>query len=179
MSYAPSIFGGAGGTRDSAFLQSVILGLILFVATFFAITTIEKLGRRKLLLAGSGLLFLDALALSLSFYVHLPGYFTLIFVAGFIAIYGATLGPVTWVLLSEIFPNKIRGNALAVATLALWIANFCTTASFPIMQTHLGLPLTFGLHAGICLIYFFYVKKQIPETKGKSLEEIEKMMTKP
>lgn len=176
MSYAPDILSRAGMARDSAFLQSVILGAILFISTFVAIGAIDKWGRRKLLLHGSLLLFLDAMALAASFYFHWPGYCTLIFVLGFIAIYGATIGPVTWVALSEIFPNRVRGNALAVATLALWIANFFTTASFSVMQKELGLPATFCIHAGICLIYFFYIQAKVPETKGKSLEEIEKML---
>lgn len=178
MSYAPNILNQAGMARDSAFLQSVILGFVLFVFTFIAIATIDKVGRRKLLLYGSLLLFIDAIALSLSFYLHLPGYLTLVFVLGFIAIYGATLGPVSWVVLSEIFPNRIRGNALALATFMLWIANFFTTASFPIMQKHFGMPVTFGIHGMICLIYFFYIRSKVPETKGKSLEEIEKMLSR-
>src|SRR5207237_840291 len=101
----------------------------------------------------------------------------LVFVLAFIAIYSATLGPVTWVALSEIFPNRIRGNALALATLALWITNFFTTASFPVMKQSLGLPITFGFHAILCFIYFLFVRVRIPETKNKSLEEIEAELT--
>lgn len=178
MSYAPDILKQAGMAQDSAFLQSVIIGFILFIFTFIAIATIEKLGRRKLLLYGAFLLSIDAFALAFSFYFNVPGYVRLVFVLGFIAIYGATIGPVTWVVLSEIFPNRIRGNAMAFATLALWIANFCTTASFPIMQKHFGLPITFGIHATICLIYFFYIRARMPETKGKSLEDIERMLSR-
>jgi MFS family permease len=99
-------------------------------------------------------------------------------VLGFIAIYGATLGPVTWVVLSEIFPNRIRGNAMALATLCLWIANFITTASFPVLKEHFGMHITFGIHAFICLSYFVFIKFKMPETKGKSLEQIEKQLTK-
>lgn len=178
FSYAPAIFQQAGMAGDSAFLQSVILGLINFVFTFFAIGAIDKIGRRYLLLYGSALLCADALALAAAFYFQWPDYLILTFVLGFIAIYAATLGPVTWVALSEIFPNRIRGNAMAVSTLALWMANFFTTASFPVMKTYLGLPATFGIHAGICLIYFVFVKINVPETKGRSLEEIEQLLTK-
>jgi sugar porter (SP) family MFS transporter len=178
FSYAPKIFQQAGMAEDSAFLQAVILGLINFIFTFVAIATIDKVGRRKLLLWGSALLCIDALALAAAFYFALPGYWILTFVLGFIAIYAATLGPVTWVALSEIFPNRIRGNALSLATLALWISNFVTTASFPIMRAHFGLPATFAIHAGICLLYFLFVMKKVPETKGRSLEEIEKLLTK-
>lgn len=178
FSYAPEIFSQAGMGRDSAFLQSVTLGLINFVFTFIAISTIDKAGRKKLLLYGSALLCLDALALALTFALKLPSYWILGFVFAFIGIYGATLGPVTWVLLSEIFPNKIRGNAMALATLSLWLANFATTASFPIMKLHFGLPVTFCIHAGICLLYFIFIRSRIPETKGKSLEEIEQVLAR-
>jgi len=164
--------------ENSAFLQSVILGVINFIFTFIAIATIDKIGRKKLLLYGSLLLCLDALALAFCFYTSAPGYWTLIFVLGFIVIYAATLGPVTWVILSEIFPNRIRGNAMALATLSLWIANFFTTASFPVLKEHFGLHITFAIHAAICFIYFLFVKFKIPETKGKSLEEIELQLTK-
>ena len=98
------------------------------------------------------------------------------FVLGFIGIYSATLGPVTWVALSEIFPNRIRGNAMAVATLALWIANFFTTALFPVMNQYFGMPVTFLIHAAICLVYYFFIRTSVPETKGRSLEEIEKLL---
>ncbi|GAB2574361.1 sugar porter family MFS transporter [Spirosoma areae] len=176
FSYAPELFRQAGMAQDSAFLQSIIIGVINFIFTFIAIGTIDNIGRKKLLQYGSALLCLDALALSAAFYWQLPGPWVLGFVLAFIAIYSATLGPVTWVALSEIFPNRIRGNALALATLALWITNFFTTASFPIMKQYWGLPFTFGFHAVLCLIYFLFVRVRVPETKGKSLEEIEKQL---
>jgi sugar porter (SP) family MFS transporter len=178
FSYAPEIFKQAGMAEDSAFLQSVILGLINFVFTFVAIGTIDKVGRKKLLQYGSALLCLDAMALAAAFYFEWPGVWILTFVLGFIAIYAATLGPVTWVALSEIFPNRIRGNAMALATLALWVANFFTTASFPILKARVGLPATFMIHAAICLLYWFFVRTRVPETKGKSLEEIEILLTR-
>ncbi|WP_159475098.1 sugar porter family MFS transporter [Dyadobacter sp. 3J3] len=177
FSYAPELFKQAGMAEDSAFLQSIIIGIINFVFTFIAIGTIDKIGRKKLLQYGSFLLFLDALALAGAFYWHLPGIWVLVFVLGFIAIYSATLGPVTWVALSEIFPNRIRGSAMALATLALWIANFFTTSLFPVMKEQIGLPFTFLIHGAICFIYFLFVRVRVPETKGKSLEEIEKLLT--
>lgn len=173
FSYAPVIFKQAGMAEDAAFMQSVIIGVINFIFTFIAIVFIDKIGRRKLLLYGSMLLCFDAIALAACFYFAAPGYYTLLFVLGFIAIYAATLGPVTWVILSEVFPNRIRSTSMGLATLVLWIANFITTASFPILKSYFGLHVTFAIHAGICLLYFVYVKTSIPETKGKSLEEIE------
>jgi MFS transporter, SP family, arabinose:H+ symporter len=178
FSYAPELFRQAGMAQDSAFLQSIIIGVINFVFTFIAIGTIDKIGRKKLLQTGAALLCLDALALAAAFYWQLPGVWVLTFVLLFIAIYAATLGPVTWVVLSELFPNRIRGNALALATLALWITNFFTTASFPIMKEYWGLPFTFAIHAVLCLVYFLFIGARTPETKGKSLEEIEQMLTR-
>ena len=177
FSYAPVIFKQAGMAEDAAFLQSVIIGVINFIFTFIAIVFIDKTGRKKLLLFGSFLLCIDALALAWCFYTRAPGSYTLIFVFCFIAIYAATLGPVTWVILSEIFPNRIRGSSMALATLVLWIANFITTASFPILKSYFGLHVTFAIHAGICLLYFIFIRYRIPETKGKSLEEIELALT--
>ena len=178
FSYAPQIFKQAGMAEDTAFMQSVIIGMVNFIFTFIAIVFIDRIGRRKLLLYGSILLMLDALSLAYCFYVGASGYFTLVFVLGFIAIYAATLGPVTWVILSEIFPNRIRSSAMGLATLVLWIANFITTASFPVMKAQFGLHITFAIHAGICFIYFLFVKLRVPETKGKSLEEIEIQLTR-
>ncbi|GAB3219318.1 sugar porter family MFS transporter [Algoriphagus aestuariicola] len=178
FSFAPVIFQQAGVATEAAFFQSVIIGLVNFIFTFFAIYFIDKIGRRKLLLYGSVLLCLDALALAFCFFIEAPGLLILIFVLGFIGIYSATLGPVTWVILSEIFPNRIRSNSMALATLCLWIANFFTTASFPILKSQFGLFGTFAIHAGICFVYFLFVKKNIPETKGKSLEEIEIQLIK-
>jgi sugar porter (SP) family MFS transporter len=178
FSYAPVIFKQAGMPENTAFLQSVILGVVNFIFTFVAIRFIDKAGRRKLLLYGAFLLCLDAAALSGCFCWAAPGYLILVFVLGFIATYAATLGPVTWVLLSEIFPNRVRGYAMGLATLSLWMANFFTTASFPLLKKHFGLPVTFLVHAIICLIYFLFVKAKVPETKGRSLEEIEQHLVK-
>ncbi len=177
LSYSAVIFKQAGMAENAAFLQSAIIGVINFIFTFIAIMFIDKIGRRKLLLWGSLLLSGDALALAYCFYAGAPGYYSLIFVLGFIAIYAATLGPVTWVMLSEIFPNRVRSSAMGLATLVLWIANFITTASFPILKAYFGLHITFAIHACICLLYFVFIKIRIPETKGKSLEEIELQLT--
>lgn len=178
FSYAPEIFAQAGMGQDTAFLQSVLLGAVNFAFTFIAIRTIDGAGRRRLLLWGAGLLAAIATGLAICFAVEAPAVLTLGLVMAFIATFAATLGPVTWVALSELFPNRIRGNAMALATLALWIANFFTTASFPIMKGNLGLPTTFLVHAAICLAYFFFVRKSVPETKGRSLEEIEQLLVK-
>ncbi|GAB3924915.1 sugar porter family MFS transporter [Larkinella terrae] len=178
VAYAPEIFKQVGIAEDSAFLQSVILGVILCVFTFVAIATIDKAGRKKLLLFGSALLSADILALSLAFYFQLSGYLALLFILVFIAGYAATIGPVTWVILSEIFPNRIRGSAMSLATLSLWLANFLVIGSFPVMKSTFGMPVTFGIYAVLLLGYFVFILTTVPETKGKSLEEIEQLLTR-
>ncbi|TWF40362.1 SP family arabinose:H+ symporter-like MFS transporter [Chitinophaga polysaccharea] len=178
FSYAPEIFKQAGMGVKTAFIQSFIIGIINFIFTFIAISLIDKAGRRSLLQFGSVLLLADALLLAAAFYFHWNGMWTLVFVLGFIAVYSSTIGPVTWVALSEIFPNRIRGNAMSAATLALWLTNFFTTASFPVLKMRVGLPGTFLIHGAICFIYFLFIQKRVPETKGKSLEEIEKILVK-
>jgi SP family arabinose:H+ symporter-like MFS transporter len=179
FSYAPILFRQAGMSQDTAFLQSIIIGIITIAFTFVAIGRIDKTGRKKLLLWGAVLLCLDAFALAGSFYWQLPGMYVLVFLLVFIAIYSATIGPVTWVALSEIFPNRVRANAMGLATLVLWITNFFTTASFPVMKQYLGLPATFVIHGIICLAYAVYVFIRIPETRNRSLEEIEAMLINP
>ena len=178
FSYAPEIFKEAGTAQASAFLQSVILGVINLLFTFLAIGTVDRYGRKNLLLYGSALLFLDAVALALCFYMQVPAIWILVFVLGFIAIYAATIGPVTWVILSEMFPNRIRGKAMGAATLSLWISNFFTTASFPVMKAHLGMSFVFGIHSLVCFAYFVFIIKKMPETKRKSLEDIESFFKK-
>jgi SP family arabinose:H+ symporter-like MFS transporter len=178
FSYAPEIFKQAGMGVETAFIQSFIIGLINFIFTFIAISLIDKIGRKTLLQFGSVLLMADALLLAAAFYFQWTGVWTLVFVLAFIAIYASTIGPVTWVALSEIFPNRIRGNAMAAATFALWLTNFFTTASFPVLKAQLGLPFTFMIHGVICFAYFLFIQKSVPETKGKSLEEIEKTLTR-
>ncbi len=173
LSYAPEIFKQSGVESSSAFLQSVVVGGILCVFTVVAIVGIDRAGRRKLLLWGAGLLALDASAIALAFYLQADPSWILLFILLYIAVYAATLGPVTWVVLSEIFPNAVRGTAMSISTLALWIANFATTSSFPILKSGLGMPATFAIHGGIALLYVVYVGIWIPETKGKSLEEIQ------
>lgn len=171
--YAPEIFKQVGVAEDSAFKQLVLLGIILFLFTFIAIFSIDKLGRRKLLLNGSLFISFILLALSLINHFNLSAYWTLTFILLFVAVYAATLGPVTWVILSEIFPNRIRGRAMSIATLSLWLASFLASSLFPIMKSQLGMTQTFAIYAALYILFLLYAFFKIPETKGKTLEEIE------
>jgi SP family arabinose:H+ symporter-like MFS transporter len=108
-------------------------------------------------------------------YRYFDNYIVLLFMLLYVGAFGCTLGAVTWVYLSEIFPNRIRGLALSVATLSLWLADFIVTYTFPIMTKNLGTGATLCCYAGLCVLAFAYVLLKVKETKGRSLEEIEKL----
>jgi MFS family permease len=112
-------------------------------------------------------------------YKYFDNYVVLIGMLAYVAAFGCTLGAVTWVYLSEIFPNRIRGLAMSIATLALWLADFVVAGSFPVMTKHLGTPLTLFCYAVLCAIAFVYMLLKVKETKGRSLEEIEHLFIKP
>lgn len=173
FNYAQEIFEGAGYGVSDVLFNIVITGVINVLFTLVGMYTVDKLGRRTLMLFGSIGLTLSYAALGACYYFEVTGVFVLIFVLVGIACYAMTLAPVTWVVLSEIFPTKIRGLAMSIATFALWTACFILTYTFPLLNAWLGASGTFWLYGVICVIGFFFLKSQLPETKGKSLEEIE------
>lgn len=174
FNYAEEIFTKAGYSVGDMLFNIVITGTVNLVFTFVAMRMVDSWGRRKLMLLGAGGLAVIYLMLGTSYYMELKGLAILVLVLLAIATFSMTLAPITWVVLSEIFPNKIRGGAMALATTALWIACFVLTYSFPILNKLLNAHGTFWLYAFICLAGFLYILKKLPETKGKSLEEIEK-----
>jgi SP family sugar porter-like MFS transporter len=129
------------------------------------------------MLTGAGGLAIVYIIIAAGYFLQIKGFFMLFFVVAAISIYCLTLAPITWVLLSEIFPNKVRGRAMSVATFALWLACAILTISFPFLNKAFGTSGTFGLYAVICISGFFYILKKLPETKGKSLEQIERALT--
>lgn len=174
FNYAQEIFQGAGFSVDGMFINIVITGIANVLFTFVALYTVEKWGRRTLMLIGAGGLGLIYLILGTCYFLGVQGIAMVALVVAAISCYAMTLGPVTWVLLSEIFPHKIRGLAMSVCTFALW-AGCCTlTYSFPIMNASLGSYGSFWIYSGICMAAFLFLLKRCPETKGKSLEELEK-----
>lgn len=178
FNYAEEIFSAAGyGVSDTLF-NIVITGSVNLVFTLVAMFTVDKWGRKKLMLFGSIGLAFDYILLGGAFWLHLKGIAVLALVVVAIAIYAMSLAPIVWVILSEIFPNKIRGAAMALATFALWVACFILTYTFPLLNKSLGASGTFWIYAGICLAGFLVVLTRLPETKGKSLEEIEKELVK-
>lgn len=174
FNYAQEIFANAGYDLGEMLFNIVLTGVTNVIFTFVALYTVDRIGRRKLMLLGSGGLFAIYLILGACYFLHVAGILMVILVMLAIACYAMTLGPVTWVLLSEIFPNKFRGVAMAVCTFALWTGCFTLTYSFPMLNATLGSYGTFWLYSGICLLGFLYFMRRLPETKGKTLEEIEK-----
>jgi len=174
FNYAQEIFVGAGFDVDGMFINIVITGIANVLFTFVALYTIEKWGRRTLMLIGAGGLGLIYLTLGTCYSMGLTGFLMVALVVLAISVYAMTLGPVTWTLLAEIFPNRIRGIAMATCTFALWVGCCTLTFSFPSMNAALGSSGTFWIYSGICVCAFIFLMRNCPETKGKSLEELEK-----
>ena len=175
FNYAEEIFTSAGYSVNDMLFNIVITGTVNLIFTLLAMRMVDSWGRRKLMLLGSVGLAVIYFMLGTSYFLELKGLAILILVMVAIATYAMTLAPITWVILSEIFPNSIRGAAMAIATTALWIACFVLTYTFPILNKLLNASGTFWLYAFICLSGFLFIWKKLPETKGKSLEEIERM----
>ena len=178
FNYAQEIFVGAGFDVDGMFINIVITGIANVVFTFVALYTIERWGRRTLMLIGAGGLGLIYLTLGTCYFLEVKGFAMVCLVVTAISVYAMTLGPVTWTLLAEIFPNRIRGVAMATCTFALWVGCCTLTFSFPSMNAALGSSGTFWIYSGICLCAFLFLFRRCPETKGKSLEELEKELVK-
>jgi sugar porter (SP) family MFS transporter len=175
FNYAEEIFTSAGYSVGDMLFNIVITGTVNLIFTFLAMRMVDSWGRRKLMLLGSAGLAVVYLILGGSYFFEIKGLVILVLVLVAIATYAMTLAPITWVVLSEIFPNSVRGAAMAIATTALWIACFVLTYTFPILNKLLNASGTFWLYAFICFSGFLFILKRLPETKGKSLEEIEKM----
>ena len=178
FNYAQEIFVGAGFDVDGMFINIVITGIANVVFTFVALYTIEKWGRRTLMLIGAGGLGLIYLTLGTCYFMGMTGMLMVALVVAAISVYAMTLGPVTWTLLAEIFPHRVRGIAMATCTFALWVGCCTLTFSFPSMNAALGSSGTFWIYSGICVCAFIYLLRNCPETKGKSLEELEKELVK-
>ncbi len=178
FNYAEEVFSAAGFGVTDVLFNIVITGIVNLVFTFIAIKTVDSWGRRKLMLFGAAGLAITYLLLGGSYFFELSGFVVLLFVVLGIAIYAMSLAPITWVVLSEIFPNRIRGSAMAVATSSLWIASFVLTYTFPLLNRALNASGTFWVYALICVGGFLFIFKKLPETKGKSLEEIEAFFEK-
>ena len=173
FNYAEEVFSAAGYSVSDILLNIVITGTVNLVFTFVAIHTVDRWGRKVLMLTGSACLAVIYILIGTSYYFHSQGFYVLLLVVLAIAAYAMSLAPVTWVIISEIFPNRIRGVAMSIAVFSLWSACFVLTYTFPMLNRGLGAAYTFWIYAGICVLGFLFIKKHLPETKGKTLEEIE------
>lgn len=173
FNYAQEIFASAGYSVSDILFNIVITGSVNLVFTFIGMFTVDRLGRKALMLLGAGGLAGIFAITGAMYFFHIQGLPLLIMVVSSIACYAMSLAPVTWVVLSEIFPNRFRGVAMSIATFALWAACFVLTYTFPLLNKLLNASGTFWLYGLICLLGFWFILKKLPETKGKSLEEIE------
>ena len=177
FNYAEEVFSAAGYGISGTLFNIVLTGCVSLIFTILSMFVVDKWGRKALMLTGAGGLAIVYIIIAAGYYFHFKGIFMVFWVVTAISIYGLTLAPITWVLLSEIFPNKIRGHAMSVATFALWFSCAVLTLSFPFLNRGLGTSGTFGVYSAICFMGFFYILKKLPETKGKSLEQIERELT--
>ncbi|HMM16198.1 MAG TPA: D-xylose transporter XylE [Petrimonas sp.] len=175
--YAPRIFESMGAAKDASMLQTIIMGFVNVVFTVVAILTVDKWGRKPLLITGSIGMAIGMFAISWLSYNEIIGISTLVFIIIYTASFMMSWGPICWVLISEIFPNKIRGQAVAVAVAAQWAANYLISSTYPAMMEYSG-ALTYGFYGLMAVLSALFVWKMVPETKGKSLEEMESLWKK-
>jgi len=182
--YAPEIFKSMGSGTDAALLQTIIVGSVNLIFTVLAILTVDKFGRKPLMIIGALGMAFSMFALGTSFFTESVGIMALIFMLLYVASFAVSWGPVCWVLLSEIFPNKIRGRALAVAVAAQWISNYLVSWTFPMMDKNSYLLEKFNhgfaywVYGLMAVLATVLVWKYVPETKGKTLEEMENLWKK-
>lgn len=174
FNYAEEIFRAAGYDISSVLKNIAWTGSVNLAFTFVALAVVDRGGRRPLMLLGSAGLAVIYAVMGFCFFTGVKGLPMLLLVLAAIGCYAMSLAPVAWVVISEIFPNRIRGAAMAVAVSSLWIACFILTYTFPILNAKLGPAGTFWLYAGICVAGFVFIKLKLPETKGKTLEQIER-----
>jgi MFS family permease len=172
--YAPKIFESAQVSASQALLQTIVVQGVNLLFTLVAIWLVDRLGRKPLLLITSAAMGVSLLLLGLAFERKMPPEWVFAFTLAYVASFAVAMGPVVWVVLAEIFPTRIRGRAMAVATVSLWIACYAVSQSLPLMLDRFKPPATFWTYAVMCAICFFFVLGFIPETKGKTLEEIER-----
>ncbi len=177
FNYAQEVFQAAGYGVSDILFAILVTGVVNLIFTFVAIATVDRFGRRPLMLFGAGGLAVIYSALATGYYLHSHGLHMLLLVVAAIGCYAMSLAPVTWVVISEIFPNRIRGAAMSVAVFSLWVGCTALTFTFPFLNSALGPHGTFALYAVICVAGFLFIWGRLPETKGKSLEQIERELT--
>lgn len=176
MYYAPEIFKATGDGSDSALLQTILVGGINVLMTIVAIRYVDRLGRKALLIIGATGMAVCLGLIGLAFYLNMQeGYWVLIGILLYISFFAISLGPLTFVVVAEIFPNAIRGRAMSVAIFFLWISVFLVSQTFPMLLESIGEAYTFWIYGILSALALAFILKMVPETKGKTLEEIEKL----
>lgn len=173
FNYAQDVFHAAGYSVNQLMMQIVITGLVNLVFTVVAMASVDRFGRRPLMIFGAISLTCIYTLLSAGYFFHFTGWPMVVLIVAAIACYAVSLAPVTWVVISEIFPNRIRGAAMSIAVVSLWIACTILSFTFPLLNASIGTSGTFALYGIICLISMFIIIAKLPETKGKTLEQIE------
>ena len=173
MYYAPEIFKAAGAGSDSAFSQTVIVGAVNLAFTFVAIWLVDRAGRKPLLIVGTLAQAVALVAVGLMFHSGRSGAGVLVCILGFVAAFAIAMGPIPWIVNSEIFPTKLRGRAMSVAIFCLWLADWVVTQTFPMLRQTIGPAMTFWVYAFCSILSTVFVVAMVPETKGRTLEEIE------
>lgn len=173
--YSSRIFAASGAANDAAFTSSVWVGLVNLVFTGVAIALVDRAGRRPLLLLGTATQFASLALVGWLFHVGQSGTPLLIAIMVFIAAFAVAMGPIGWLLCAEIFPNRVRGRAMSIASFTVWVCCYIVAQTFPILNDspRIGPALTFWIYSAVSLLAFLMVLLMIPETKGRSLEEIE------
>jgi len=176
FNYAQEVFKEAGYGVSGIMFNIVVTGIVNLAFTFVAIFTVDRFGRRILMLIGAGGLAVIYAILGTGYYRQSTGIHMLILVVSAIACYAMSLAPITWVVISEIFPNRIRGAAMSIAVFSLWVGCTALTFTFPFLKASLGAHGAFWLYGAICVVGFLVIWKKLPETRGQSLEEIERKL---
>jgi len=174
MYYSSKIFEAAGGGKDAAFMSSVWVGLINVIFTFVAIGLVDKAGRRLLLLIGTAVQTVSLGLVGWMFHTQQNGLPLLLCIVCFIGAFAMAMGPIGWLFCAEVFPNKVRGRAMSVAALTVWVSCYIVAQTFPMLNDSpsVGPALTFWIYAAVSLLSFLFVAATVPETKGRTLEEI-------
>jgi SP family xylose:H+ symportor-like MFS transporter len=175
--YAPRIFESMGAAKDASMMQTIVMGLVNVVFTVVAIMTVDKWGRKPLLIIGSLGMAVGMFAIAGLAFFNVIGISTLVFIILYTASFMMSWGPICWVLIAEIFPNKIRGQAVAIAVAAQWAANYLISSTYPPMM-EFSSALTYGFYGLMAVVSALFVWKLVPETKGKTLEEMESVWKK-
>jgi SP family arabinose:H+ symporter-like MFS transporter len=173
MYYGPEVFKAGGSEQDAAFVQTVTVGAINLLFTFVAIAFVDKLGRKPLLIVGAAIQTVAHLAIGIFFFTGISGWPLLLGILVFVGAFAMAMGPIPWIVNSEIFPTKLRGRAMAVSIFLLWLACYIVSQTFPMLVEAIGPARTFWVYAGFSLLSVLFVLFFIPETKGRTLEEIE------